>query len=135
MNEDEAYLEVAQRFIDSCEQHINHGINYQEVVGFKSYHAFESIAGAYNSHYGHIVPMSHARKLNSFVTNCRHSPQVNSLAIATIAMTINSMRNKYLYPEANGNTYRTPQYQISLTNARDMVRRIHGIIRQIQRII
>jgi hypothetical protein len=135
MNEDEAYLEVAQRFIDSCEQHLNHGINYQEVVGFKSYHAFESIAGAYNSHYGHNVPMSHARKLNSFVTNCNHDPQVNRIAIATIAMTINSMRNKYLYPEHSGGTYRTPQNQLSLTNARDMVRRIHGIIRQIEQII
>lgn len=135
MNEDEAYLEVAQRFIDSCEQHLAHGINYQEVIGFKSYHAFESIAGAYNSHYGHNVPMSHARKLNSFVTNCNHDPQVNRIAIATIAMTINSMRNKYLYPEQNGGTFRTPQNQLSLTNARGMVRRIHGIIRQIQRIV
>nr|WP_294858393.1 hypothetical protein [uncultured Fluviicola sp.] len=135
MNEDEAYLEVAQRFIDSCEQHINYGINYQEVIGFKSYHAFECIAGAYNSHYGHNVPLSHARKLNSFVTNCRHDHHVNREAIAAIAMTINSMRNKYLYPEINGAIYKTPKNQISLTNARQMVRRINGIIRQIERII
>ena len=135
MNEDEAYLEIAQRFIDSCEQHLNNGINYQEVIGFKSYHAFESIAGAYNSHYGYTVPRSHQRKLNSFVTNCRRDRQVNSVAIATIAMTINSMRNKYLYPEPDGATFRTPRSQLSLSNARDMVRRINGIIRQIERII
>lgn len=135
MNEDEAYLEVAQRYIDSCEQHLNNGINYQEIIGFKSYHAFESIAGAYNSHYGHNVPRSHPRKLNSFVTNCRNDNQVNSMAIATIAMTVHSMRNKYLYPEENGTTYKTPQSQISLTDARGMVRRIHGIIRQIERLI
>ena len=39
MREDEAYLEVAKRYIESCEQHINYGINIQEVIGFKAYHA------------------------------------------------------------------------------------------------
>lgn len=135
MNEDEAYLDVAKRFIDSCEQHINNGINYQEVLGFKSYHAFESIAGAYNSHYGNHVPLNHARKLNSFVTNCRHDHQVNGIVIATIAMTLYSMRNKYLYPEPSGTSFKTPKEQVSLTNVRDLTRRIHGIIRQIERII
>ena len=135
MNEDEAYLDVAKRFIDSCEQHIANGINIQEVLGFKSYHAFESIGGAFNSHFGIPVPRSHARKLNSFVSNARHNHQVNGIVIATLAMTLNSMRNKYLYPEPNGTTFKTPKEQVSLTNVREMIRRINGIIRQVERLI
>ncbi|TVL99791.1 MAG: hypothetical protein CV087_16775 [Candidatus Brocadia sp. WS118] len=135
MNEDEAYLDVAQRYIESCQQHLTNGINIQEVLGFKSYHAFESIGGAYNSHYGHRVPRSHAMKLNMFVANSRRDHQVNGRAVAILAMTLNSMRNKYLYPERNGRTFTCPKDQISITNARDLIRRVNGIIRQISRII
>ena len=135
MNEDEAYLEVAQRFIESCEQHISNGINIQEVLGFKSYHAFESIGGAFNSHYGHTIPLSHAKKLNLFVSNARHNTQVNGRSIATIAIILNSMRNKYLYPEVNGTGYICPKDQVSLTDVRYMIRRINGIIRQVEKII
>ncbi len=135
MNEDEAYLEIAKRFISSCEEHLNNGINIQEVLGFNSYHAFESIAGAFNSHYGNRVPLSHTRKLNSFVYNARVNNQVNGIAIATIAMTLNSMRNKYLYPEPQGTNFKTPKEQVSLSNVRDMIRKINGIIRQVERLI
>lgn len=135
MNEDEAYLDVARRFLESCEQHINSAINIQEVIGFKSYHVFESIAGAFNSHYGHNVPKGHTKKLNMFVANSRHNHNVNSVAIATLAMTLNSMRNKYLYPEKIGTRYRRPREQISLTNAKILVRRIRGIVRQIEQLI
>ena len=135
MNEDEAYLEVAKRFIESCEQHIANGINIQEVLGFKSYHAFESIGGAFNSHYGHNIPRSHAGKLNLFVSNARYNTQVNGRSIATITMILNSMRNKYLYPEVNGTGYICPKDQVSLTDVRNMIRKINGIIRQVERII
>lgn len=136
MNEDEAYLEIAKRFIDSCDKHIKHKINYQEVLGFKSYHAFESIAGAYNSHYHHIVPKSHEKKLNSFILNCRHDKQVDGLAIAQIAIMVNSLRNKCLYPQKKmENDYITPQKQISLTDAKKLVSRINGIIRKVEKII
>lgn len=135
MNEDEAYLEIAERFIESANQHLLNNINIQEVIGFKTYHAFESIGGAFNSHLGHTVPRGHARKLNLFVQNARSNRLVDSRAIATIAMTLNSMRNKYLYPEGNGSGYITPQNQISLTDARNLFRRINGLIRQIKRII
>ena len=135
MNEDEAYLDIAQRFLHSCEQHIHNAINIQEVIGFKSYHVFESIAGAFNSHFGNYVPRGHIRKLNVFVANSRHSRSVNSFAIATLAITLSSMRNKYLYPERTGTTFIRPQDQISLSDARDLVRRIRGIVRQIERLI
>jgi len=135
MREDEAYLEIAQRFIDSCDKHINNGINIQEVVGFKTYHAFESLGGAFNSHYGHKVPMGHAKKLNAFVNNSKHNPQVNNHNVAVIAMLLSSMRNKYLYPEQIGGTYKNPKDQISMTDARTMVNRVKGILRQVERLI
>lgn len=135
MREDEAYLEIAQRFIDSCDKHINNGINIQEVVGFKTYHAFESLGGAFNSHYGHNVPMGHAKKLNAFVNNSKHNPQVNNHNVAVIAMLLSSMRNKYLYPEQIGGTYKNPKDQISMTDARTMVNKVKGILRQVERLI
>ena len=105
MREDEAYLEIAERFIDSCDGHISNAINIQEVIGFKTYHAFESLGGAFNSHYGHNVPRGHAKKINAFVTNSRHNPQVNNHNVAFVAMLVASMRNKYLYPELVSGTY------------------------------
>lgn len=135
MREDEAYLEIAQRFIQSCDGHINSGINIQEVVGFKAYHAFESLGGAFNSHYGHNVPMGHAKKINAFVTNSRHNHQVNNHNVAVIAMLLSSMRNKYLYPEPIGPSFKNPKDQVSMTDARTMVARVKGILRQIERIV
>ncbi|MCG8041765.1 MAG: hypothetical protein JAZ15_14600 [Candidatus Thiodiazotropha endolucinida] len=133
MKEDEAYLDVARRFQESCEQHIAHNIDLQEVIGFKSYHAFESIGGAYISHHGRRVPKRHISKLNEFIAIARHDINVNDHAIAALAMLLNSMRNKYLYPEKTGTDYKRPQDQISLTDARSTVRRIKGIIRQVEK--
>lgn len=135
MNEDDGYLKIAQRFLLSCAQHIANGINIQEVIGFKTYHAFESIAGAYNSHYCHHVPRGHVKKLNAFVVNTRHNANVNSRAIAALAITLNSMRNKFLYPEKTGTIYKRPEDQISMTNAKLIARRVKGIFRQIERLI
>lgn len=135
MNEDEAYLEIAERFIDSCDSHINNAINIQEVVGFKAYHAFESLGGAFNSHYGHNVPKGHEKKINAFVANSRHNPQIKNHNVALVAMLVTSMRNKYLYPELVGNTYKNPKDQISMTDARIMVSRVKGILKQVQKIV
>lgn len=135
MNEDEAYLEIASRYIESCQKHLDNNINIQEVIGFKSYHAFESVGGAFNSHFGYNVPRGHASKLNLFVQTSRHNRHVNPQVIASLAMTLNSMRNRYLYPTKFGNTFQTPQNQISLTDARRLVSRINGIIRRIERLI
>lgn len=135
MNEDEAYLHIAKRYLESCEQHIANGINIQEVVGFKTYHAFESIGSAYSSHHGHNVPRSHPSKINTFVASSNHDHRVNYRAVAILAMTLSSMRNKYLYPELVGSDFKNPDEQISMTAARDLTRRIRGIIREVERLI
>jgi hypothetical protein len=135
MREDEAYLEIAERFIDSCDGHVNYAINIQEVIRFKTYHAFESLGGAFNSHYGHAVPRGHAKKINAFVTNSRHNAQVNGHNVAIVAMLVASMRNKYLYPELVSGTYKNPKDQLSMTDARTMITRVKGILRQVKRIV
>jgi hypothetical protein len=132
MNEDEAYLEIAERFIASCDGHINNFVNIQEVIGFKAYHAFESLGGAFNSHYGHNVPRGHASKINAFVTNSRNNQQVKGHNVAIVAMLVSSMRHKFLYPELVNATYRNPKDQLSLTDAKTMVSRVKGILRQVK---
>lgn len=135
MREDEAYLEIAKRYIDSCEGLIANEVNIQEAIGFKTYHAFESLGGAYNSHNGHFVPDVHARKINAFVANSKHDHLVNNHTISVVAILVASLRNKYLYPELVGATYKSPKDQLSITDAKKMVSRVKGILRQIEKII
>ena len=135
MKEDEAYLNISKRYLESCEKHISNRVNLQEIIGFKSYHAFESIAGAFNSHFRHTVPKSHVRKLNSFVANARHNRYVNSRAIATLAMTLNGVRNLCLYPEKDGGNYKLPMNRLSMKDAKELVRRVKGIVNKIEQLI
>ncbi|MDV3539407.1 hypothetical protein CMU94_09710 [Elizabethkingia anophelis] len=135
MKEDEAYLEIAKRFIESCDKHILNNIDIQEVIGFKTYHAFESLGGAFNSHYGHTVSRDHTKKINAFVTNSRRNTLVSGHNIAIIAMLVSSMRNKYLYPEPIGASFKNPKNQISLTDAKLMVKKVKGILKQVENII
>lgn len=128
MTETRAYLDVANRYISSCEEHINNNINVQEVLGFKSYHAFESIGGAYNSYKGVRIPRKHQDKINLFVINARRDRLPNQKAIATLAILLNSLRNKCLYPDYDGTDYIPSQDQISLPDAQNLVRRVKGII-------
>src|SRR5690606_15672624 len=122
MTEKEIYIEIAERFIQSCQGHLDNGLNIQEVIGFKTYHAFESIGGAVNCHLGFNVPRVHEKKLTSFVTNYRNNTfaSVNPATLATLAILLNSMRNKYLYPEKIPTGHKSPKDQISLTQARQL---------------
>jgi len=133
MNEDEVYLEIAKRYLESCERHILSGVILQEVIGFKGYHAFESAGGAFNARLGNHVPKSHVRKLNNFVSAARHCPFVDDRAIAAVAMTLHSRRNLYLYPEKTGSEYTSPKNQISMTDAKRLVARVRGIIKKIEK--
>lgn len=135
MTEKEIYIEIAERFILSCQDHLGRGVNILEVVGFKNYHAFESIGGAVNCHLGSTVPRAHARKLTSFVTNYQRNSfaSVNPATIATLAIVLNSMRNKYLYPEKTPAGHKSPKEQITLTQARQLTSQINGLIQRLKR--
>ena len=106
MNEDKAYLDVAKRYLDSCEKHIANNDNIQEVIGFNGYHALESVAGAFNAHHGHSIPRRHIKKLNLFVTNSARYQLVSRRAIAALVITLHSVRSNCLYPEKIGATFK-----------------------------
>jgi len=133
MREDEAYMEIAERFILSCDKSIKCSIDVQEVIGFKAYHAFESLAGAYNSHHGYHVPTSHVKKINAFVSNSNRDTSVGGYNIAILAMVLSSMRNKYLYPDLVCGIYKTPKDQLSMTDAKKIVSRVKGIMKNIKK--
>lgn len=130
MTEKEIYIEISQRFIQSCLDQIANNINFQETIGFKTYHAFESIAGAYNSHLGQRVSLVHEKKINSFVHNYKHNAfaNVSPVRIATLAIILNSMRNKYLYPESTPAGLKSPKEQLTMAQARQLTNSVNGII-------
>ena len=133
MTEKEIYIEIAQRFIQSCRDQLANNINFQETIGFNTYHAFECIAGALISHLGHPVPKKHERKLNSFVANYSHNPfaGVTPRQIAELAAILNSMRNKYLYPYPTPIGWKAPKDQLTITEARQLTSRVNGIINRL----
>jgi hypothetical protein len=133
MTEKEIYIEIAQRFIQSCTEQIVNNINFQETIGFKTYHAFESIAGAFNSHNGHRIPWKHEKKLNSFVDQYRRNSiaRVTPLTIAQIAIVLNSMRNKYLYPEPSPMGLKAPKDQLTIAQAKQLTAKVNGIINRL----
>lgn len=130
MTEKEIYIEIAQRYIQCCQQQLTHNINYQESIGFNTYHAFESIAGAVNCHLGHPILGSHAKKLNSLIINYRNNrfASINPKTLATLAIVLSSMRNKFLYPHKSLVGMIAPSEQISITQARQLTSQINGII-------
>lgn len=130
MTEKEIYIDIAQRYIQSCAAQIANNIDFQETIGFKTYHAFESIAGAFNSHLGRPVPLKHEKKLNAFVDNYRHNAfaSVTPVTIAKLAIALNSMRNKYLYPDQTPVGLKAPKDQLSIAQARQLTKQINGII-------
>lgn len=133
MTEKEIYIEIAKRFIQSCRDQLANNINFQETIGFKTYHAFECIAGAVNSHLGQAVPMKHEKKLNSFVQNYRHKPfaGVTPSTIAALAITLNSMRNKYLYPDPTPTGLKAPKDQLTIAQARQLTTQVYGVINRL----
>lgn len=134
MTEKEIYIEIAERFIYSCAENLDKAIDIQEFIGFGTYHAFESIGGAFNTHIGQPVPKGHEKKINTFVLNYRRQTisRIPPERIASLAIILNAMRNKFLYPEDTPLGFKAPKQQISLANARDVTSRVNGIIRALK---
>ncbi|MFU2014804.1 HEPN domain-containing protein [Peribacillus butanolivorans] len=132
MTEKEIYKDLAERFIYSAEQHINNNVNRQEVVAFKAYHAFESIASAYLLHYNQNVSTSHPKKLLAFLTLYKKHMvgKLPPLVIAQLVSQVVSVRNNFLYP-IEGEI--APKDFITLKDASDLSKRIKGVITKINK--
>lgn len=129
MNVDEAYFEIAERYLESCNQHLSNKIGIQEVIAFKCYHVFESLAGAFNSHFGHAIPKGHVKKINLFVAVSKTHSRRHARAIAELAMVLSSQRNIYLYPSPNGTGFDCPKDKITVPQAERLFKRVRGIVK------
>lgn len=101
-----------------------------EVSAFAAYHAFESIGAAWLRHIGRKVPTSHRSKLREF--SVRSKPLAMCLSIAQMAIFLEGIRNKLLYPFLTSNgIYEVPQKALTHTESKKLVRRVGGIVRAV----
>ena len=108
----------------------------QEVIGFLTYHALESIGSAVIVHFKSSIPVNHETKLNMFLSLCKKHlvKSVNiHLVAATIAKMVNSdYRSRFLYPEyQNAKIYKAPKEQITTAEVRLLIQDVDRIINQI----
>jgi hypothetical protein len=141
MSAKEIYREIAQRYIDSsAKELVAANSEIQEAIGFLVYHALESIACAVIVHFKSSIPLNHETKLNMFLRfSKRHfSESVNLKTFATVISRINNYgyREKFLYPEfQSDDTYKAPQEQITIIQARLLIQDVDRIINQIINLI
>lgn len=140
MKAKDAYLETAKRYLESAKKHQSLGIDIQEVIGFLAYHALESLAVAVIVHFKSTIPLNHETKLRMLIGFCKknlaNSLNIKQLASVIIRIEKSAYRAKFLYPEfQNDNNYKSPQEQITLNEARLLVRDIERIINQIANLL
>ena len=131
----EAYLNIAHRYIESTEILIENESNIQEVIGFKTYHIFESLGGAFIAYVKQPIPIGHEKKINAFVANYKTKKiaKISPKVIAKLAITLNSLRNKMLYPEyipplpSIPIGLLEPEQQITLADAKQLFKQVKGI--------
>ena len=117
----DAYYQVAERSVLAAATLLDDKI--QEGAAFHAYHAFESAGGALCEARETRYPRSHHQKLNSFKAAAHHLGI--GVSVATVAIIVGSIRNQCLYPETDPlGSYQTPNQHITLTAARDIVKRV-----------
>ena len=103
-----------------------------EVSAFAAYHAFESIGSAWLRQIGRKVPTSHRSKLREFAV--RSKPLKPGLSIAQMAILLEGIRNKLLYPFLTPQgIYEVPKKALTKKESKELVRRIGGIVRAVSR--
>jgi hypothetical protein len=127
MTETEIYLELSDRYITAA---LNNVTSIHEAAGFESYHAFESLAGAYNSNFGYVVSRKHATKLHSFCSNYNKKiiTRIHPLTIAQLTIELVNLRNTFLYPIKNGTHYISPKETMTATQIKRKISIISSII-------
>ena len=136
MRAKDVYTDIAQRYIASAKQLVSDENGTQEVIGFLTYHALESIGTAVIVHYNSSIPVNHETKLNMFLSLCKkHLSRVVNihLVATTITTMVNSdYRSKFLYPEyQNAKIRKAPKEQITMTEVRLLIQDVDRIINQI----
>jgi len=135
MNEKDAYVQITDRTLDSSETLADKSL--QETSGFYTYHAFESMGGALCSHFNRTYPRAHDSKINQFIAVSAQVDQNLRHSVSKVATILDSCgRNNFLYPNPrpDGN-FDLPQDKLTKTDAKDMLKRVKGILKRIKKII
>jgi len=123
------YHRVAVRSLEACDGTLT--ANIQEKAAFLAYHAFESAGCALAGHMGLPVGprIAHAKKIKHFTDAARALGKER--AVAALAITLSSLRNSFLYPIENNTTgtYELPESKISAAQAKDLRKRVGGIVK------
>ena len=123
------YKDIADRYQISAKD-LNETVH--EVSAFAAYHAFESIGSAWLRQIGRKVPTSHRSKLREF--SVRSKSLRTGLSIAKMAILLEGIRNKLLYPFLTSQgVYEVPKKALTKEEAKKLVRRIGGIVRAVSR--
>lgn len=127
MPQPQQYQRIAERYENAADLTDE---DIPEASGFCSYHAFESIGGAWIRRNGRPVPLSHQKKINVFISLARN--EAFEYPAATLAIMLDAMRNTMLYPIENGNGgHDLPETRLSAREAANLLRRVRGVIRQV----
>ena len=123
------YHRVATRSLDACDGTLTTGV--QEKAAFLAYHAFESAGCALAGHMGLPVGprIAHAKKIKHFTDAAKALGKEHS--VAALAITMSSLRNSFLYPIENKTTltYDLPESKISIAQAKELRKRVGGVVK------
>lgn len=136
MTERETYFSIADRYLKSGINELNGNNTYIEVVAFKFYHSYESLASSLTLFFDRKIPKSHPKKLNTFLALAKKPPSpLNIHNVAYLNMVFENQRNKYLYPEieSTGNI-KAPQEQIDIRTISNLRTQVEGIYRRLDTI-
>ena len=122
------YLDVAERSLVAAQATQDRGLS--EKTCFLTYHAFESLGGAWAASAKVRYPLSHPKKLNMFVTLTRARPY--GRAVPYLAIALASLRNRSLYPQTKpGGAVVAPKDNISPAVAVTLLNRTGGLARAV----
>jgi hypothetical protein len=125
--EPEAYLWVAQRSLAAANALLPAAV--QEAAGFYAYHAFESLGGALCTHHNVNPPKTpHSAKIARFQAVA--NPYPFGQQVATLAITVQSLRNDLLYPSAPdvGGMSESPDERYTAVDAQDLINDVAALI-------
>jgi hypothetical protein len=123
------YKHIADRSLLASQAALDSQI--QEKAAFMAYHAFESAGCALADHLGLPVgpKVSHAKKLGHF--RIAASRLHHGSSVAALTVTLANLRNRLLYPSDDNITGALvgPDQTITIAQAREIRRRVAGIVR------
>lgn len=125
------YKKISDRYLNASDLLVD---DVHEAAGFSLYHAFESMGAAWIRKNAKVVPRRHESKINMFVSLTRYIG--HRTGIARVAILLNSLRNKMLYPIPEiPSGFSIPHIKFSVSDIKNLSRRVKGVLRIIRPLI